>query len=79
MYRVVPMKTFNDVIELWPSVSDLASDLAVPYGVAKQWRRRNSIPADRWASLIDAARSRGFAITADALAEIARTRSAEAA
>jgi hypothetical protein len=74
------MKTFSDVIGLWDSLSQLAADLDVPYGVAKQWRRRGSIPADRWVGLIDAAQRRGFeGVTADLLAELARSRTSEAA
>lgn len=69
------MQTFADVLALWPSLSELATDLGVPYGVAKQWRMRNSIPAEYWQALTAAARDRGIeGITADVLADIAARR-----
>jgi hypothetical protein len=69
------MESFGDVIALWPSLSDLAADAGVAYGVAKQWRMRDSIPAPHWAALVDAARNRGFSeVTTARLAEIARLR-----
>lgn len=75
-YRTVDaMLTFADVIALWASLSALAADLGVPYGVVKQWRRRNSIPADRWAGVVAAAQKRGFeTVTADRLMAIAEAR-----
>lgn len=74
------METFGDVIALWPSLSDLAGDAGVTYGVAKQWRWRDSIPAAHWAALVDAARNRGFSeVTTERLAEIARIRAERAA
>lgn len=69
------MESFVDVIALWPSLSALADDLGLPYGVVKQWRMRNSIPAERWQSLIAAAQVRDIAgITADSLAALAARR-----
>jgi len=69
------MKSFSEVLALWPSLSDLAADLSLPYGVVKQWRRRNSIPSDRWQALVLAAQRRGHGfVTAELLAAIAAGR-----
>lgn len=69
------MVSFLAVLALWPSLSDLAGDLGLPYGVVKQWRRRNSIPADKWQALVLAAQGRGFEhVTTDLLASIAACR-----
>lgn len=65
------MKTFTEIIDAWPSVSEFASEVGVPYGVAAQWRRRNSIPSKQWLALIYAGRARGVSISADCLAAIA--------
>lgn len=66
------MESFSQLIGLWPSMSQLAADLAVPYGVVKQWRRRDSIPSEYWRALIAAAKQRGISgITADLLTELA--------
>ena len=63
--------TFGEIIGLWPSIADLARDLEVPYGVVKQWKRRDSIPSDRWLSIVAAAGSRGISLTLDRLAQAA--------
>lgn len=71
------MLSFTDVLALWPSLSALAGDIGVPYGVAKQWRMRNSIPPEHWQALIAAAKERRIAgVTADALTAIAARRKA---
>lgn len=74
--RIVPMKTINDVVSLWPSISEFAADAGVAYGVAQQWRRRNSIPAERWSAVVAAASRRGVPVVLETLAAIARDRAA---
>ncbi len=51
---------FEEVIRAWPSISDLAAGVGQPYGVVKQWRMRNSIPARHWNALIADAQRRGI-------------------
>lgn len=69
------METFVAVIELWPSIGDFAREVGVSYGLAKQWRMRNSIPAAHWQRVIGAAQERGFeGVTAERLTEIAQLR-----
>jgi hypothetical protein len=66
------MESFADVINLWPSLSRFAADVGVSYGVAKQWRRRNSIPSERWAELLWAAELRAIdGLSANLLTKIA--------
>lgn len=53
--------SFREIIAAWPSRAEMASDAGVPhYGVVKQWHLRDSIPAARWAALVDAARARNI-------------------
>ena len=58
------MQSVDTIIGLWPSVSEFARDLglkrATHGGVMKL---RHSIPVSYWPRLIDAAKSRGFALT----------------
>jgi len=69
--------TFQQLIDAWPSLSDFASDLGVPYGTAKQMRRRDSIASGHWAKVVGAAARREIdGVTFDALAEIAASREA---
>lgn len=53
-------KTHRDIIDAWPGgLPAFASDHGVKYDTAKGWRRRNSIPAERWLDTIRIAISRG--------------------
>lgn len=64
--------THSDIIGLWPSNDDLALDIDEKPGTVRKWRQRNSIPADKWLSVVRAARRRGLAgVTLELLAKIA--------
>lgn len=65
------MKTFVEVIDRWPSINELASDIGEkPFKVAK-WKQRNNIPADYWLRLISAARKRRISLDEIVLTKIA--------
>ncbi|WP_136617028.1 MULTISPECIES: hypothetical protein [Mesorhizobium] len=53
--------THADVINLWPSLTEFAADIAVEYGTAKAMRRRESIPVEYWPALIRKAEERQIA------------------
>lgn len=62
--------THSDIINRWPSLSDFAADLGVPYGTAKAMRRRSSIPPGHWARVVSQAALRDLhGVTLQALAE----------
>jgi hypothetical protein len=63
--------SFSDLIDLWPSVEDFASDIGVPFHTARNWRARNSIPAYRWAAVVAAAKKRHLSVSADLLTRMA--------
>ena len=74
------MKTFTDIIDAWPSLSDFASDLGVPYVNAQVMRYRDSISADHWSRVEEMAIARGIpGVTVKLMADIkaARSRSAK--
>ncbi len=74
------MQTFGAVLDLWPSLEDLARDLGKKGGAVRNWRLRNSIPADCWDALVRAAHRRGLSqVTLEALARIASKRAQAAA
>ena len=52
------MKTFADIINLWPTAEELARDLGVTGLVVRAWRNRESIPAEYWTAIAEAARKR---------------------
>lgn len=62
--------THSEIINRWPSLSDFATDLGVPYGTAKAMRRRSSIPPGHWARVVSKAALRDIkGVTLQALAE----------
>jgi hypothetical protein len=65
------MNTFGDVIGLWPTAAEFASDVGVGVERARKWGSRNSIPGEWFVPIADAAQRRGFDVTAQRLAEIA--------
>ena len=65
------MRSFADVIRLWPSAEQLADDLRIKGVTVRQWRNRNSIPAEHWIRLIEVARARALSVTLDDLARLA--------
>ena len=63
------------LIDRWATLSDFAADIGVPYGTAKQMRRRGNIPAEYWRSVVDSAKRRGIThVSLDVLAELAAAR-----
>jgi hypothetical protein len=48
------------IINLWPTIADFASDIGVGYEAAKAMRRRGSIPPGYWVRTVDAAARRGI-------------------
>ncbi len=58
------MKTFRQLIELWPSAEQFAQDIGLRYpSHARTMKLRNSIPPDHWAAALSAAKKRGIKLT----------------
>ena len=54
------MKTFYDVIGLWPTAVDFGEDIGVSEGNARSWKTRNSIPSGYWLETIRMAKERNY-------------------
>lgn len=54
--------TFDELINQWPSLGEMATDLGVQYVNVYRWKERNSIPTKYWVPLIEAARRRKIRI-----------------
>lgn len=65
------MHSFKDIIAIWPSPDVMAAELGAKSETVRKWRQRDSIPADWWTAIIDAAQTRGATISADMLASFA--------
>lgn len=65
------MKTFTDVINLWPSLSEFADDIGVKYVTAQVMRYRGSIAPTHWSLVAEAAKRRGYhGVTIERLAKM---------
>lgn len=75
-FRVMPpFMTFTDIIDLWPSVHDLAGDLGLPAKNVRRWIDTSSIPAEWFLAVQGAAAARGFdQVTVETLSEAAHSR-----
>lgn len=68
------MRTFTDVINRWPSLSEFAADIGVKYGTAQVMRWRGTIPSDYWKRTSEAAAKRGIdGITVEFLASLKKS------
>lgn len=72
------MKTYRDILELWPSRQELADDLGEKLATVHKWHTRNSVPADKWQSLLTAARKRRYPLRPEMLIRLADGTSAAA-
>ncbi len=72
------LRSFSDVIRLWPTIEQFADDLSVNFWTASAWMRRDRIPSVFWMDLVEVAARRGWAIVSvQALADIAHRRRLE--
>lgn len=67
--------SFAEVINLWPSATELAAVLDVEAVTVRAWRRRG-IPARYWSAVAEAARVSGRPVDERLLAELASIRRA---
>ena len=54
----IEMEQIRDIIELWPTITDLADDINVPETNIRKWRERGSIPANKILKVVDSAFTR---------------------
>jgi len=57
--------TVSSMIDMWPSRKALAVEVGVPVDRVHKWHASASIPARFHQAVLDAARLRGFPVTAD--------------
>lgn len=68
------MKSFRDIIDLWPSLTEFAADIGVRYGTAQVMRFRSQLRDEHWVRVVAAAEKRNLPVTYQMLAEIAAAR-----
>ena len=65
------IEDYESVIDQWPSVAELATDIDEKPGTVQKWKQRNRIPAEKWSGLLAAARQRDIKIDEATLVRIA--------
>jgi transcriptional regulator with XRE-family HTH domain len=58
------------IINLWPSMAELARDMGIPQGNVGAWKRYNSIPSKYDLKLVASAKARGFKLSLDDIATL---------
>ena len=74
-------KSFSDVIRLWGTAPEMATDVGVTQLVIRAWKRRGSIPGEYWTTVAAAAQKKPFAalVTLEVLATLGSQRKQVAA
>lgn len=67
------------IFEIWPSLSDMAEEMAKPYPTVAAWKQRNSIPAKYDHELVRCAKARGVHLTYEQIASERSPQTPEAA
>lgn len=73
---MMDVSSISDIVNLWPDRATLAADLRelghseVQAGRVHKWAENCSIPSRYQHALLQAARARGFQLTADRLVEL---------
>lgn len=62
------LETHADIIELWPSVPELARDVGFAYVNVWKWHSKKTIPPEWWVLVVEAARRRDLPVTYEILA-----------
>lgn len=50
----------RQIIDLWPSVPELARDLEIPSARAYKWHERRRIPPEWWLTMLECGRARNI-------------------
>jgi len=54
--------SFRDVIGRWPTTRAFARDAGCSPTLVRQWRHRDSVPAQYWPQIVEGASRRGIAL-----------------
>jgi hypothetical protein len=69
---ITHMKNYSEVINLWPSVAELASDTGKSEEAVRKWKERKKIPSSNWSEVAEAAAKRNFPVDLQLLASLAK-------
>lgn len=72
------MSMIRQIIDLWPSRSELARDIGVEPSTVRQWYHRGSIPSDYWSPIAESAEERRIPVWIESLARASAAKRADA-
>jgi hypothetical protein len=79
-FEITSPLSFHDVIARWPSTRAFARDAGCSPTLVRQWRHRDSVPAQYWPRVVEGAARRGIvSVDLRLLAQLAAKRRATAA
>jgi hypothetical protein len=67
---ITSMKSYSEVIGLWPSLAELASDTGKTEEAVRKWKERKKIPSSNWPEVAEAAAKRNFPVDLQLLASL---------
>lgn len=65
-----PLNTVSDVLDLFPSLVQLAADIGESQWKVIKWKKRKSIPPEYWSAICDAATEIGKSLTVNDLMRV---------
>jgi len=68
------MKTFKQIIDLWPSLNALALDLDITPNRVAVWKHRDSIPCEFWLDLVNTKVAKDAKLPLHTLAELSASK-----
>lgn len=64
----------REILNLWPSIPDVANDVGFKYVAVWKWHKRNYIPPEWWCLLVESAHDRDIDLSYKLLSETIRNR-----
>lgn len=71
---ITPMKSYEEVIGLWPSLAELASDAGKTEEQVRKWKSRKWIPSSSWPDVAEAAAKKKYPVDLQLLASLRNTK-----
>jgi len=65
------IKSFRDLIELWPTREALAAEIGAKSSAVSKWWQRDSVPAEWWAPILSSEVAIRARLRADVLIDLA--------
>jgi hypothetical protein len=65
------VKSFRDIVELWPVPEMLAAEIGASHWAVHKWRQRDTIPSEWWVRILKTETAQRHGIDADTLTRFA--------